>query len=626
MSESSERVYRLQKKSLKRVLGAWDLFAVGYGDVGSSIYYALGATALYALGATPLAMAIAGFVFICTALTYSELASTFPEPGGSATFSRYAFNDLISFIAGWGLMLDYIVTVAISAFAIPPYMTHLLNMAGIPYTNDTVPHVVSTIVIILVLCGINILGVKGSGRFSFILALFTILTQAMIVGMAALMFLNLPHVISQMKIGVANVDWSPSWSEFLKGTAMAMVAYTGIEAIAQLAAEVKRPAILIPRAVKMTMYTLVVLYFGISVVGLSVISPHDLGTKYLEDPIAGIASAFPVGGQILGPWVGLIAACILLIASNAGLIGCSRLTFSMGDYYQLPAVCYKLHPRFRTPYVSLGIFTVLACLVVAVSRGKMLFLADLYNFGAQIAFFAAHISLMVLRWRRPTLARPYRAPLNIPLGKGRSIPLTAIIGALATLAVWIIVVITKPEGRTLGFFWIGIGLLMFYLYRRQKKLGLTTRLEVERISVPEYHPMHVKKILVVIRASGGTDAIQMACQLAHTHKAEVSAALILEIPMALPMDVQLPKREELSEAALNRAEAIGREYHLTLDLQLVRSRSIESAVMSLIENEKYDLVILGIDEKEVQKPNHALHALEKLFKDAPCRILFCKCK
>ncbi|HEY4255110.1 MAG TPA: amino acid permease, partial [Chlamydiales bacterium] len=146
--KNGERIARLEKKSLKRVLGIGDLFAVGYGDVGSSIYYALGATALYALGATPLAMALAGFVFICTALSYAELASTFPEAGGSATFTRYAFNDLISFIAGWGLLLDYIVTMAISAFTIPAYLKSTLLMLGLPPFGSVMSQIIATMVIL----------------------------------------------------------------------------------------------------------------------------------------------------------------------------------------------------------------------------------------------------------------------------------------------------------------------------------------------------------------------------------------------------------------------------------------------------------------------------------------------
>lgn len=619
MHESSEKVVHLEKKSLKRVLGAWELFAVGYGDVGSSIYYALGLTALYALGATPLALMIAGFVFICTSLTYAEMATTFPEPGGSATFSRYAFNDLISFIAGWGLLLDYVVTIAISAFAIPPYVKYI-----IPYPDSVTSHIVSTVLIILALYVVNVVGTKHSGRLNLILAIITILSQAFVILAAGLVLLNLPFVFSHLRINVAGADWSPNWWQFLKGTAMAMVAYTGIEAIAQLAAETKKPSVNIARSIKATMITLVILYFGISVVGLSVISPQELGTTYIDDPVAGIVAQFPFGGKWLAPWFGLIAALILLIASNAGLIGCSRLMFSMGEYYQVPHFFYKLHSRFRTPYIALGFFAAVAIALVVLSRGKMLFLADLYNFGAQIAFFFAHLSLLVLRWKKPTLQRPYKAPFNIPLGKGRSWPLTAVIGVLATFSVWLIVVVTKPDGRNLGFAWLGLGLLMYFIYRRQKELAVMGQLTVEKIKIPEYHPMHLKNILVTARISGNTDALQTACQMAKNSHAKITAVSIIEIPHALPMHAPLLKREQHAEAALKRAEAVAREYNLSIDLKLVRARSIETALLDLVASDHYDMVVISTRKEEVKRGSHFVLEVEKLLKDAPCRVLLCK--
>ena len=619
MSDSSERVVHLEKKSLKRVLGAAELFAIGYGDVGSSIYYALGLTALYALGATPIALAIAGLVFMCTSLTYAEMATTFPEPGGSATFSRYAFNDLISFIAGWGLLLDYIVTVAISAFAIPSYLKVV-----IPYPHSVSLNIAITIGIILLLYVINVIGVKHSGRFSLLLAIVTIISQAFVVLAALFLFLNLPYVLSHLKIGVAGADWSPNWGQFLKGTAMAMVAYTGIEAIAQLAAETRKPALTIPRAIKWTMGTLVLLYFGISVVGLSVIDPHDLGTKYIDNPVAAIVGNFPFGGKWLAPWFGLIAAIILLIAANAGLIGCSRLTFSMGEYYQVPRFLYRLHPRFRTPHISLAIFTVLAIGIVILSQGQLLFMADLYNFGAQIAFFSAHMSLLVLRWRKPSLSRPYKAPFNIPLGKNRSWPITALIGAMATLTVWFIVVFTKPGGRNLGFTWLICGILMYFFYRKKKQLPVTGQLSIETIKIPEYHPMELKHVLVAARILGNTDALQTACQLAHSFKAKITAVHVIEIPESLPIHAPFLKREEQGEAALKRAEAIAREYNLSIDLKLLRARTIEGALLELIASGAYDLVVVGTRKEEWAKKSSFALEIQRLLKSAPCRVLFCK--
>lgn len=619
MHHSNERVVHLEKKSLKRALGASELFSVGYGDVGSSIYYALGMTALYALGATPLAMAIAGFAFICTSLTYAEMATTFPEPGGSATYSRYAFNDFISFIAGWGLLLDYIMTIALSAFAIPPYLKYL-----IPFTNTLTIQTCMNLGIILFLYVINVIGVKSSGRFSLLLALVTIFSQLLIILIGAFLLLNLPFVISHLRIGVPGSDWSPSWGQFLKGTAMAMVAYTGIESIAQLAAETKKPFVAVPRAIKWTMSILVVLYFFISIVGLSVISPQELGTTYVDDPIAGIVAQMPFGGKWLAPWFGLIAAIILLIASNAGLIGASRLTFSMAEYYQVPHFLFRLHSRFRTPYVSLGIFAFLAAVMILLSQGDIHFLADMYNFGAQIAFFFAHLSLLVLRVKKPGLHRPFKAPFNIPLGRNRSIPLTAVIGVFVTFSVWLIIVFTKPDGRNLGIIWLVLGAAMYFYYRKEKKIAPMGQLSIEKIKIPEYHPMHLKHILVTARILGNTEAIQTACQLAKNFSAKLTAVHVIEIPPSLPMHAPMIKREEIGEAALKRAEAVAREYHLSIDLKLIRARTIEGAILDLIEDEKCDMVVVGTRKNELKDKDHFALELERLLKTAPCRVLFCK--
>ncbi len=624
MGTTANRVIQLAKKNLKRVVGASELFAVGYGDVGSSIYYTLGATALYALGATPIALMIAGCVFICTALTYAELSTTFPEAGGSATFARHAFNDLVSFIAGWGLLLDYLLTLAISAFTIPPYLKHLFSLfGGDVYISGTM-HTVSVSFIILLLFVLNLIGIKSSGRFSLILAIFTLVTQAGIVLMGSLLVLNLPYVFDHMRINVMNASWSPDWWQFWKGTAMAMVAYTGIEAISQMSAETKRPAVSIPKAVKWTITTVLFLYIGLASVGLSIVSPEELGTRYLEDAIGGIAMNFPVGGQVLGPWVGVTAAIILLICANAGLIGCSRLIFSMGSHYQIPKIFSHLHPRFRTPYIALFVFSCIAIGIVIWSRNQMLVLADLYNFGAQIAFFSAHVSLLTLRIKKPNLPRPYKAPFNLPLGKGRSIPLTAVFGAFASFSVWLLVVITKPDGRIAGLTWMCIGLVIYALYRKKKNIKIAGSLEVEEIHIPEYKPMHIKHILVAIRAKGGTDALQTAIQLAKHHHAKITAVYVLEVPDSIALDADLKEAEKLGEEALKKVEAIGREYHTHIDLEFVRSRSLHSALLQLVGAHSYDLTIIGTGKRDFRKSSRFTYQLEKFLEKAPCRVIFCK--
>lgn len=611
-------IAQLKKGTLKRVLGVLDLFAVGYGDLGSSIYYALGVTALFAMGSTPVALVLAGVVFICTALTYAEMSSAYHESGGSASFARHAFNDLISFIAGWGLLLDYIVTIAISAFAVGPYLGYFF--ADLEKTPVQIVFSVTLVVLLFVL---NVVGVRQSTRVSLVLTTITVVVQAVIIAIGVSTVLDLPKIVDHMRINVPNVSWSPTWGEFFKGVAMAMVAYTGIESIAQLAAESQKPVKTVPRAVILTMFVLLLIYLGISVVALSTVTPYDLGTKYLLNPIAAIVTALPFGGWILSPVVVILAAIVLSVAANAGLMGASRLCFNMGEFYQLPRFFYVIHPRFRTPIVSLAFFTLLASLVILASRGNMDFLADLYNFGAMLAFFFAHLSLIALRIRKPRMKRPFRVPFNIPFG-AYSIPLTALIGAVATIGVWVLVVVTKPQGRYLGLAWMLFGVIMYYRIRKRSKLKPMGHVVIEEVEVPGYRPMQVKKILVPTRGGMQTETVQMACEMAKMHRAEITALQVIEIPSSLPLDIAIPHRLVLAEAVLKRAEAIAREAGVNLDLQIIRSRSLSDGILDVASKGKYDLIVLGSLKSIHESKTKGLGAVaERVMRKAHCRVWVC---
>jgi APA family basic amino acid/polyamine antiporter len=606
-----ESIAQLEKEPFKRKLGIGDLFAIGYGDLGSSIYYALGITASFALGATPIALLLAGVVFICTALTYAEMTATFKDSGGSASFARRAFNDLISFIAGWGLLLDYIVTIAISIFAIAPYLAFIHGTLKEPSV-----HLGFSCALIGVLFLLNLFGVKHSTRISLLLTGFTLLTQFIIIAIGFFTAFPFTDVAHHMRINEA-FPWSPSWGQFWKGTAMAMVAYTGIESIAQLGAETRHPVKTLPRAVILVMFVLILMYLGISVVGLSLITPKELGTTYVNDPIAGIVQHLSFGNEVLAPWIGLLAAILLFVAANAGLLGASRLSFNMGQYYQLPRFFSYTQSKFRTPVWALAFFAILSTLLVLMSRGILDILADLYNFGAMIAFFSAHASLIALRIKQPDLKRPFRAPLNISI-KGKSVPLTALIGALATLSVWVLVVITKPEGRYVGFGWMILGVTMYLFYRRHKRLASTGQLQIEKIKIPRYKPIHIKHILVPVKSSSAVKTLQLAAELARLHKAQITAIHIVEVPYSLPLDAALPPRKEAGQVLLQQAEAIAGESDVTIGTGLIRAREEEEAILQILGTSLYDLVILEAPQGAA-KHNH--FKTERILREAPCPVL-----
>lgn len=619
-SQRGSRIVEMKKGGLRRVLGVRDLFALGYGDVGSSIYYALGVTTLYALGATPLALALAGLAFFCTALTYAEMSSALPEAGGSASFARHAFNDLISFIAGWALLLDYIVTIAISVFTVGPYLAYFF-----PVLKETVANVPFSIFVLGLLLAINVIGIKESTRISLLLCIFDIATQLAVIVIGALFLLNFPHLIHQMQIGVPAVDWSPTWPQFWKGVSMAMVAYIGIESISQLGGEARQASRLVPRAIVLTMAALFVMYFGISIVALSAIPPKVLATQYLQDPLAGIAASLPVGSRLLAPWIGILGATILFVAANAGLVGASRLTFAMGEYYQVPRIFYRLHPRFRTPYISLAFFSILAALIIVIAK-ELPFIADLYNFGAMLAFTLAHLSLLGLRIRKPNLERPFKIPFSIKFGKAE-LPVTALFGFLATLGVWIDVVLTKPAGRNLGFVWMILGLICYVAYRHKQRIAPTAHVEIERVEVPEYKVLTIQSILVPTLGGPMTENLQIACQFAKEHGAQLTALYVIEIPSALPLDTFLPEKLGVADAALKRAMAIGRESGLQVTTQLLQARSAGQAIADLAKEKGCDLIVMGTPAPRAGSAltTSGLGATtDYVVRNAPCRVWICK--
>src|SRR5438093_3083677 len=167
--------FRPRGLGLERVLGVGALFSTAYGNVGSSIYYALGVVAVFALGLTPIVYLIAGLIFVMTAMTYTEAATNFPEAGGSSSFARRAFNELVSFIAAWGQMLNYIITVAISAFFVP----HYLAVFWEPLRHSP-GDIIGGIVIVIVLSAVNIFGVQESARINLVLAVLDFATQLLL--------------------------------------------------------------------------------------------------------------------------------------------------------------------------------------------------------------------------------------------------------------------------------------------------------------------------------------------------------------------------------------------------------------------------------------------------------------
>ncbi|HEY93145.1 MAG TPA: APC family permease [Dehalococcoidia bacterium] len=462
---------RIKRYRLRRILGVPALFSAGYGNVGSSIYYALGIVALVAMGATPIVLAIAGLLFIFTALTYAEGTAMLPEAGGSASFARHGFNDLAGFVAGWALMLSYIVTISISAFTIPPYLGYFWEGLKI----DPIAGTATSIGIVIFLMIINVIGVKETSFLNIGAAILDITTQVslVIIGVILILLPN-PSVLVQNMFAPGN--W-PTLPNFILGIALASIAYTGIETMSQLAEETKQPEKRVPRALIMMIFTVLVIFAGISLVSLSAMTPQELASEWSRDPVAGIAASLPIAliRDILKPLIAILAGTILLIATNAGIMGISRLAFSLGNHKLVPPILSRVHPRFKTPYISIILFSIVAILILSpglFAANVFKNMGTLYAFGSLLAFMFAHASILILRARKPELPRPFKVGWNITI-RGRELPISAILGLFATIIIWIIILVTQPYSRWVGIIWMVVGLITYYLYRRKQHMPLT---------------------------------------------------------------------------------------------------------------------------------------------------------
>ena len=454
---------RIRRYHLRRVLGVPALFSAGYGNVGSSIYYALGIVALVAMGATPVVLGIAGILFIFTALTYAEGTAMLPEAGGSASFARHGFNDTAGFIAGWALMLSYIVTISISAYTIPPYLGFFWE----PFKDSAIIGTVTSMGIVVFLMTINVIGVKETSILNISAAIIDIATQISLVIIGFVLLFS-PAVLWQRIIN----NW-PTAENLILGIALASIAYTGIETMSQLAEETKQPEKRVPQALILMIVTVLVIFAGISLVSLSAMTPGELASEWSRDPVAGIAASLPLVlvQEVLKPLIAILAGTILLIATNAGIMGISRLAFSMGSHNLQPAALSRVHHRFKTPYISIILFSLVALVILVPGFFEANVFANmgaLYAFGSLLAFMFAHASILRLRIKKPELPRPFKLSWNLRI-KGHELPISAILGLTATTIIWVIILITQPYSRWVGIVWMVVGLIIYYLYRRRHR-------------------------------------------------------------------------------------------------------------------------------------------------------------
>ena len=610
---------RLTEHGLRRSVGVPGMFATAYGNVGSSIYYALGLVAVYALGVTPLVFLLAGGLFVLTAKTYAEGAAMFPEAGGASSFARHAFNEVASFFAGWALTLDYIITIAISAFFVPHYLG-----AFFPGLLHNPGDIIGGIITLALLAALNIRGLGESTRLNLILAVTDLCTQALLVLVGAVLVLNPSLLVNQVHFGTA-----PTWSRLIFALSVAMVAYTGIETVSNMAEEAKDPGRQVPRAVNLVVIAVLAVYAGISLIALSALpvvhhAGHyvtELGTRYENDPVLGIVSRLGLHGTLLTIaryYVGILAATILFIATNAGLIGISRLSWSLAEHRQLPGLFARLHTQYRTPWFTIIFFSILAGLLIV--PGETTLLGNLYAFGAMLSFTTAHVAVIALRIKRPEQDRPYRLPLNARI-RGYWVPLTAVIGGIGTFAAWCSVVVLHGEARTIGIPWMLVGMTGYWLYRRQQGLDVRRQYRIERPErPPDFAEFDYRTALVPIFGDDvSASALRSAAKLIG-EDGVVYAIFVLPVPSQLSLEAGLEEEEASGRSVLESARIQAHRAGIEIHTGLIRTRNPGAALVDEAQRVRADVIYWSTIHAPAGEQGIGPTAAYLLSK-RPCRVI-----
>jgi APA family basic amino acid/polyamine antiporter len=615
---------RRRLEGLERVLGANALFSTAYGNVGSSIYYALGLVASFALGLTPIVFIITGFFFFCTAASYAEATTMYPEAGGSSSFARRAFNEFWSFVAAWAQMLTYIATIAISAFFVPHYLGGLFWDALRHSPGD----IVFGCLVIATLAAINVFGAKESTGVNILLAVVDFATQLLLVVIGVFLVFSPHTLVDNIHLGVA-----PAWSDFILAIPIGMLAYTGIETISNMSEEARDEAHTIPTAINRVRIAVFAIYFTLPAVALSALPVQQdshgeyftrLGLPeeqngYAGDPILGVVKTMHLGPlQGIGEfYVGLLAATILFLATNAGIIGVSRLVYSMGIHRQMPDALRRLHPRFRTPWIGILVFSTFAIIVVL--PGQENFLGAIYSFGALLSFTMAHAAVFRLRIKLPDFPRSYRGPGNVTW-RGYDIPLFAVVGGTFTAIAFVVIVVLNLSVAAAGVGWLAIGVLIYVAFRRRQGLDLVSTHKVAIPAPVTDHEAEYDSVLVpLVDAHYDEEVMATASRLAARRRRGIHVLALVTVPNALPIDASMPEAESGADTVIERAKIHGGR-RVSGHVEKIRAGQAGRRIIEEAADMRAAAIVLPLPRR-VDGASLFGKTLETVLAERPCRVI-----
>jgi APA family basic amino acid/polyamine antiporter len=517
-------------------------------------------------------------------------------------FARYAFNELWSFVAGWAILLDYTILIAVTSFS----ATHYLGAYYAPLGRGSAELLLALGIIVYVAVR-NVRGFSRTrARRIAALVAVDIVIQVVLIVIGLATFFSPDVLLDPIDLGT-----SPSWDEVIFAFGIASVVFTGLESASGLAGEVAIGRGGLKRLVASASATVGIIYLGIALVALTALPVVDgqtpLASQYLEAPVLGITESFEQQWLSDGLKYGVAAAAVatLIAAANSAMLGLSRLAYSLSTNRQIPGALGRLHPTRSTPVVVIAIASLVA--------GGLLmpqdldFLIGIYAFGALLSLTIAHLSIMTLRYREPERDRPYRIPLSVRVGGG-DLPIPALLGALLSAGAFVSVVVLHTGARYAGLAWMAGGVTLYVVYRTTQGKSITKRVVVpEQALRGEREELEYGSILVPLFGTElDVDIIQTAGRLAgeehddfdRTEGAMIEALWVFEVPMSLPIDARLPEAQlKEARAALARAKAVGEEYvGVQVATATVRARRAGQAIVEEAKRRGVEVIVLGAEE------------------------------
>jgi APA family basic amino acid/polyamine antiporter len=625
-------------------IGAGALFMVVYIAAASSLYFALGLIAEQSLDLTPVVMVLAGVFFVFTFMSYVEGSSLHIERGGASSFARYAFDEFVSFIAGWAILLDYAIVLALVASAVPNYLA--VFWSGF---DSSAGEMIIPVALIVVMTWSNIRGVSAETlRRRLPLGWIDLIVLLAIIVIGLFVVWNPSTLTDNIDLGSA-----PTWNSLFVALILSTVAGTGIESASGLAGEIKIGRRELKAVVWSSAASTITIFTGISLVALMadpVLSGAGAGStaitgEYVESPVVGVVLGFEPSwlAESLAYVVGVVAVVTLIQASRIYVLGPMRVTYALATNRQVPSAIGRLHPKYGTPYIA-------ATAVALVASGLSLLddpelLIAIFAFGALLTFSIANLSIIRLRFSEPEAGRAYRVPFSIPIGKG-SLPIPSVIALLASFGAFIGVIVLRQNATIVGGAWLAVGIALYVTYRKTQGKPLRGRVTIPEADLKRRSARGTAKEgfgSILVPVFGGVlddDIIGTAGRLAmeegdDEEGAMIEALHVIEIPMSQPIDAPVPaERLVRARKILARAKEVGEEYQgVEVATATVRARSTGEAIVKEASRRGVEVIVLAAERPSRIRGGPLLGGVEPraaefigkvteyVARKAPCRVI-----